>query len=185
MAGSRTVFEWKITDLSNGQHGYIWISESGKDEFGAVYRIYIDPCNHDSIGTWIGDYRGCNKGDLWNILGNLEVSEDDPDYSHIMFYWRKLGSPVCDPKAPGYEAPYFPWADAGITEYVAPGGAETGELEDIEDWDAVSKDAAEEEELQHLIYPSYPWVWSVIDEIAEPKFERAAEAASKYGEVIE
>jgi hypothetical protein len=141
MANSRTVFEWKITDLPDGQHGYIWISEDGKDTFGPLYRVYVDPANHDAIGAWIGEYRGCNKGDLWNILGNIEVSEDDPDYRRILFYWRKLGSPVCDPEAPGYEAPYFPWADAGVTEYGAPDAAATGDLEDIEDWDAASAGA--------------------------------------------
>jgi hypothetical protein len=154
MAKSRTVFEWKITDLPDGQHGYIWISESGKDAFGSVYRIYIDPCNHDSIAAWIGEYDGCNKSDLWNMLGNLEVSEDDPEYRRIFFYWRKLGSPVCAPKAPGYEAPYFPWVDAGFPESVPlkmaalwP-GTQTEHLEDIEDhedlegfedWDAATR----------------------------------------------
>jgi hypothetical protein len=116
MANYRTVYEWKISDLDNGQHGYIWITEDGKDEFGPFYSVFIDPANHDAIGAWIGEYRGCNKADLWNMLGNLEVSEDDPDYSRIMFYWRKLGSPVYDPKVPGYDAPWFPWADAGFSE---------------------------------------------------------------------
>jgi hypothetical protein len=50
------------------------------------------------------------------MLGNLEVSEDDPDYNRILFYWKRLGSPIYDPKAPGYDAPYFPWAEAGFTD---------------------------------------------------------------------
>lgn len=29
-------------------------------------------------------------------------------------YWRSLGSPVIDRNAPGYVAPWFPWADAGF-----------------------------------------------------------------------
>jgi hypothetical protein len=115
-----TLYEWKITDLGDGQCGCIWIAEAGKDEFGSVYKVFLDPENYD---RWIGkcDWLGCNTKS--NIIAGMECPEEcnenqlDPSwYRRILFYWRRLASPHIDRKAAGYEPPWFPWAEAGFTD---------------------------------------------------------------------
>ena len=115
-----TLYEWKITDLGNNQYGYIWIAENGKDEFGPVYRVYADPENYD---RWIGKCDWLEGSMVSNIIDSMECPEEhnqyqsDPSwYRRILFYWRRLGSPRIDRKAAGYEAPWFPWADAGFAD---------------------------------------------------------------------
>jgi len=81
------VYEWRITDLGNGQFGCIWISENGKDEFGEMYRVWVDPTNLDAVATAVFKYDA-------NSLFNLECPEDDAWYSRILFYWKRMGSPV-------------------------------------------------------------------------------------------
>jgi hypothetical protein len=114
-----TLYEWKITDLGNGQYGYIWIAENGKDEFGTIYKVWVDPENND---RWIGNCDWLEGNMVSNIIASMECPEEhnqyqlDPSwYRRILFYWRRLGSPHIDRKAPGYEAPWFPWQAAGFT----------------------------------------------------------------------
>jgi hypothetical protein len=58
-----------------------------------------------------------------NIMTGMECPEEfnqcqhDPSWHRrILFYWRRLGTPHIDRKAAGYEAPWFPWAEAGFTD---------------------------------------------------------------------
>ena len=96
-----TLFEWRITDKGNGEYGYIWIAEAGKDEFGPVYRIYVDPYNINATVDDAFEYEAQKFFDL-------EITEDDAWYGRIIHYWRRIGSPRMDRNAPGYEAPWFP-----------------------------------------------------------------------------
>lgn len=113
-----TVFEWKITDLGNEEHGYIWIASDNFTGFdGTVvedYRVYIDPTNLD------GHAKEILSCDLMfdafkNELYGLELPEDDPAYGRILWFWKRQGKPRIDRKAPGYGAPWFPWLEAGFT----------------------------------------------------------------------
>jgi len=106
-----TIYEWKITNLGDRQYGYIWIAENGTDEFGTVYKIYVDP---DNLDAWVGKASADNSAS--NVIASMEAEEDSNRYRRIVFYWRKLGSPVIDRKAPGYEAPWFPWLEDGFVE---------------------------------------------------------------------
>jgi hypothetical protein len=115
-----TLFEWRITDKGNGEYWYIWVEENGKDEFGPVYRVYADPENNDS---WIGNCDWLEGNMVGNIMTGMECPEEfsenqrDPSWYHrILFYWKRIGSPHIDRKAAGYEAPWFPWAEAGFTD---------------------------------------------------------------------
>ena len=114
-----TLYEWKITDFGDGEYGHIWIAEHGKDEFGTIYRVYADPENYD---RWIGNCDWLEGNMVGNIMAGMEYPEEfnqyqrDPSwYRRILFYWRRLGSPRLDRKAPSYEAPWFPWLEAGFT----------------------------------------------------------------------
>jgi hypothetical protein len=114
-----TLYEWKITDKGNGEHGYIWIAEVGKDDFGAIYKVFVDPENND---RWIGKCDWLEGNMISNIMDGIECPEEfnqyqfDPSwYRRILFYWRRLGSPHIDRKAAGYETPWFPWLEAGFT----------------------------------------------------------------------
>jgi hypothetical protein len=104
-----TLYQWKITDLGNGQYGHIWITENGKDEFGKLYKIYVDPYNIDAIADDVFKYEAQKFFDL-------EITEDDAWYGRILLLWKRLGSPVINRKAPGYDAPWFPWEAAGFTD---------------------------------------------------------------------
>ena len=104
-----TLYQWKITDLGNGQYGYIWITENGKDESGKLYKIYVDPYNIDATADDVFKYEAQKFFDL-------EITEDDARYGCILLLWERLGSPVINPKAPGYDAPWFPWLDAGFSD---------------------------------------------------------------------
>ncbi len=115
-----TLFEWRITDLGNGEYGFIWIAAVGKDDFGSVYKVFVDPENND---RWIGKCDWLEGNMVSNIIDSMECPEEhnqyqsDPSrYRRILFYWRRLGSPRIDRKAAGYEAPWFPWADAGFAD---------------------------------------------------------------------
>jgi hypothetical protein len=103
-----TIFEWKITDLGNGEFGYIWIASDGKDEFGNLYKIYVDPYNIDATADVAFKYEA-------QKFFNLEITEDDAWYRRVLLLWKRLGSPRIDRKAPGYDAPWFPWLEAGFT----------------------------------------------------------------------
>ena len=114
-----TLYEWKITDKNNGEFGHIWIVKDGEDEFGPVYRVYADPENND---RWIGNCDWLEPSVASNMMSGMECPEEfneyqrDPSwYRRILFYWRRLGSPRIDRKAPNYEAPLFPWLEAGFT----------------------------------------------------------------------
>jgi hypothetical protein len=114
-----TIYEWKVTDLGNGRYGYIWIAESGRDEFGSIYKVWVDPEDYDS---WIGKCDWLEGNMIGNIIASMECPEEhsqyqlDPSwYRRILFYWRRIGSPRIDRKAAGYEPPWFPWAEAGFT----------------------------------------------------------------------
>ena len=115
------LFEWKITDCGSGEFGYIWIAEDGMDDFGPLYRVYIDPTNENQ---WLSkSTEGMDLNHVSNVIDSIEAREEPwsewqyPGTYHrrILFYWRKIGSPVADHKAPGYEAPWFPWREAGFT----------------------------------------------------------------------
>ena len=115
-----TVYEWRITDKGNGEYGYIWIAEDGKDDFGAFYKVIVDPENHD---RWIGNCDWFEGSMVSNIMTGMECPEEFSQYQRdlswyrrILFYWRRLGSPRIDRKSAGYEAPWFPWAEAGFTD---------------------------------------------------------------------
>lgn len=114
-----TVYEWRITDKGNGEYGYVWIAEAGKDDFGPVYKIFVDPENNDK---WIGRCDWLEGSMISNIIAGMECPEEFSEYQRnpswyrrILFYWRRLGSPRIERKATGYEAPWFPWAKAGFT----------------------------------------------------------------------
>lgn len=113
-----TVFEWKITDLGNEEHGYIWIASDTFTGFDGTevedYRVYIDPTNLD------GHTKEILSDDFLfdafkNELFGLEISEDDPNYGRILRYWNRLGKARIDRNSPGYEVPRFPWLEAGFT----------------------------------------------------------------------
>jgi hypothetical protein len=103
-----TVYEWKITDLGNERHGYIWISEDVKDHFGSHYRIYLDPYDIDATVDDVFE-------DEPSKFFNLEITEEDALYHHILHLWKRLGSPVLNRKVAGYSAPWLSWSDAGVT----------------------------------------------------------------------
>ena len=103
-----TLYEWKITDLGNGEYGYIWITDNGKDEFGNIYIIYVDSYNIDATAGDVFKYEAQRFFDL-------EITEDDGWYGRILLLWKRLGSPVINRKEPGYCAPWFPWLEAGFT----------------------------------------------------------------------
>jgi len=103
-----TIFEWRITSLGNGEAGYIWISQPSRDVANDRKRVYLDARNVDG------------RSDYWSehdphVLFNCELSEDDDHYEYIISYWERLGSPVADRRSADYEAPWFPWAEAGFT----------------------------------------------------------------------
>jgi|ERR1035437_10642420 hypothetical protein len=103
-----TLFEWKITSLSNGEFGYIWIAEPSRDATNDRKRVYIDPGNFD------GD---C---DFWlehdpHVLFNCEFVEAEESYELILAYWHSIGSPIADRNSADYESPWFPWLEAGFT----------------------------------------------------------------------
>lgn len=104
-----TLYEWKISDLGNGQYGYIWVAENGKDEVGNLYKIYVDPYNIDATADDVFKYEA-------QKFFNLEITEDDAWYRRVLLLWKRLGSPVINRKAPGYEAAWFPWREAGFTD---------------------------------------------------------------------
>jgi hypothetical protein len=115
-----TVYEWRITDKGNGEYGHIWIAEVGKDDFGPVYMVYADPENYD---RWIGNCDWLEGNMIRNIMGEMECPEEFNEYQRhpswyrrVLFYWRRIGSPHIDRKAAGFEAPWFPWAEAGFTD---------------------------------------------------------------------
>jgi hypothetical protein len=116
-----TVYEWKVTDLGNGEHGFIWISQDGEDSFGPIYRVFVDPRNDDA---WLSkSLDGMDLNMVSNIMAGLECPEESNEYQHdaswysrILFFWRRLGCPVLDRKAPGYTAPWFDWVAAGFTD---------------------------------------------------------------------
>jgi hypothetical protein len=115
-----TLFEWRITYLGNGEYGYIWIAEAGKDEFGTIYNVFVDPDNDDK---WIGKCDWLEGNMIGNITAEMECPEEfneyqrDPSwYRRILFYWKRIGSPRIDRKAADYEAPWFPWAEAKFTD---------------------------------------------------------------------
>jgi hypothetical protein len=115
-----TLYEWKITDIGDGEYGYIWIAEDGKDEFGTIYKVLVDPENYD---RWIGKCDWLEGNMVSNIISSMECPEEhnqyqlDPSwYRRILFHWRRLGSPRIDRKVAGYQAPWFPWEDAGFTD---------------------------------------------------------------------
>ncbi len=100
-----TVYEWKITDLDDGQFGYIWIKRD-KDEFGTFYRIYVDLKN---LAAWVLKALpddAMTDDDSW-----MEVGEDCGFYRKIIFLWRSKRSPVINQQIAGYEAPSFPLTD--------------------------------------------------------------------------
>lgn len=115
-----TIYEWKITDLGNGRYGYLWIFSHRHDDECRKYRcgdpedllrVVIDP------NDLYGDFNYWSVVDGGNNLANLEIPEDwNNYYDRILTYWNKLGSPVLDRKAAGYEAPWFSWADAGFSD---------------------------------------------------------------------
>ena len=130
-----TIYEWRITDCGNGEFGYIWIAEAGKDEFGTIYKVWVDPDNCDA---WVGKVPPTNS--TGNIIAGMECPEEFNQYQHdpswykrILFYWRKLGCPRIDQKAPGYDAPWFPWTEAGFTDAEVSSCVElTGGDDDVE-----------------------------------------------------
>jgi hypothetical protein len=116
-----TLFEWKITDCGNGEYGYIWIANSGKDEFGAIHRVYVDPDNDDA---WLSKSTvGIDGNQVGNVVDSIEAHEEPccewqypaSWYGRILLLWKRLGSPRIDRMSPGYEAPWFPWLEAGFT----------------------------------------------------------------------
>lgn len=113
-----TVFEWKITDLGNGEYGFIWIAEVGKDDFGTIYRVWVDSENYDKC---IGKCDWLEGNMVGDIIASMECPEEhnqdqrDPSWCRrIVWYWRRLGSPRIDRKAAGYEAPLVPLGRCGI-----------------------------------------------------------------------
>jgi hypothetical protein len=50
-----------------------------------------------------------------NELYGLEVTEEDPNYGRILWYWKRWGKPRLNHNAPDYQAPSFPWLEAGFT----------------------------------------------------------------------
>jgi hypothetical protein len=115
-----TLFEWKITDLGNGRYGYLWIDLHQHDDECRKYRcgsseylprVIIDP------NDLYGDFEHWSKVDGGNNLANLEIPEDWKNrYGRILGYWHNMGCLFIDRKVPGYEAPWFPWTEAGFTE---------------------------------------------------------------------
>jgi hypothetical protein len=123
MANFRTVYEWRITDLPDGKHGHIWIVEDGKDEFGPTYSVMVDPDNEDA---WLSkSTAGMDLNMVGSVIDSIGAHEEPwcdfqypaSYYRRIMYHWRKLGSPIYHPKAPGYDAPYFPWEVAGFAQW--------------------------------------------------------------------
>jgi hypothetical protein len=98
-------YEWRIAEhLSNGGHtyyGYMWVCI---DEDNNLC-VMLDPD---------GAERDLSREDM-------EVPQGSLIYKRILAYWRKIGSPVLDPQkveswaASDYEAPWFPWEDAGFS----------------------------------------------------------------------
>jgi hypothetical protein len=73
-----TVFEWKITDIGNGQYGFIWIAEAGKDDFGSTYKVSVDPKNYD---RWIGKCDWLEGNMISNIITSMESPEEHDSIS--------------------------------------------------------------------------------------------------------
>jgi hypothetical protein len=113
------IYEWKITDLGNGRYGYLWITLHQHDDQCRKYRcgsseylprVIIDPCD------LYGDFEHWSKVDGGNNLANLEIPEDWKNwYGRILGYWHNMGCLVLDRKLPEYDAPWFPWEEAGFT----------------------------------------------------------------------
>lgn len=115
-----TLYEWKITDLGSSRYGYLWIElhrhddpctqhRCGSSEY--LPRVIIDPNN------LYGDFEYWSRVDGGNNLANLMIPENRKNwYGRIMAYWHNKGCRVIDRMAPGYDAPRFPWTEAGFTE---------------------------------------------------------------------
>jgi hypothetical protein len=103
-----TIFEWKITDLGDGEFGYIWIAAPSRSATNDRERIFIDPCNVDGDTDYWLDHDP-------HVLFNCEFVKGEKCYELILAYWHSIGSPVADRTSADYEAPWFPWLEAGFT----------------------------------------------------------------------
>jgi hypothetical protein len=103
-----TLYEWRITELGDGEYGYIWIAEPPQYATNDRKRIFIDPFNVD------GDTDYCLEQDP-HVLFNCEFVKGEKCYVLILSYWHSIGSRVADRTSADYEAPWFPWLEAGFT----------------------------------------------------------------------
>ena len=106
------LFEWKITDLGNGEFGHVWISRD--EEYSRSYRIFVDPTNvYGHFDYW------AKVEDRYNTLGNCELPSEWFGYKRILAFWQSIGAPIADREAPGYTAAWFPWLRVGFTVHEA------------------------------------------------------------------
>jgi hypothetical protein len=67
-----TLYEWKITNLGNGEYGYIWIAENGRDESGAICMAELSGPRLRPEGT---SFRSCQSpGFRGRVIGDLPGS---------------------------------------------------------------------------------------------------------------
>jgi hypothetical protein len=150
-----TLYEWKITDLSNGRFGYLWIELHQHDDQCRQRRCgtsqYLPRVIIDANDLY-GDFEYWSTVDGGNNLANLHIPEDWKNrYGRILAYWHNKGCPVIDRKSPGYEAPWFPWREAEFT--------------------------AEERDfcIHNRWFPCIPPAQSIGGSDSEAEFEKAAE----------
>jgi hypothetical protein len=115
-----TLYEWKITDLGNSRYGYLWIQAHVHDDMCKQFRcrdsehlprVIID------VFDLHGNFEHWSRVDGGNRLANFQILEGWNNwYGRVLAYWRGIGCRVIDRKALGYDAPWFPWAEAGFTE---------------------------------------------------------------------
>ena len=115
-----TLYEWKITRLGDGQYGYIWIELHQHDDLCTKYRCgsseYLPRVVIDANNLY-GDFEYWSRVDGGNNLATLMIPEDWKNwYGRILACWHNKGCPVIDRKATGYDAPWFPWTEAGFSE---------------------------------------------------------------------
>lgn len=110
----RTVYEWKISDV-----GYAWIN------------AYPYPTNLQVDGLPAADYTVMFDPEGWfevgrsplegNIIANEQEACNATKYNTriayiLLSYWKSMGSPIYDAKAPGYVVPRLDWKAAGFDE---------------------------------------------------------------------
>src|SRR5690348_17156637 len=115
-----TVYEWRVTDLGDRGFGYIWISRRESAELADAYeyRIYVDPINLDGMVDVIFSNKYAYDA-LAHALFNTELPDCSVEFQRILKYWQSRGSPVLNRETPGYQAPWFPWPQAGFSEQEA------------------------------------------------------------------